>query len=74
MWKIRFLKKDRRSDEVIKKTLQMGWGFNRFYSRYAAQSRLLDDRNLQGSFESLYEADIALKTSTLQIHFDFMKT
>lgn len=65
LWKIRFLKKDRRSDEVIKKTLQMGWGFNRFYSRYAAQSRLLDDRNLQGSFESLYEADIALKTSTL---------
>lgn len=66
LWKIRFLKQDRQSDDVIKKTLQMGWGFNRFYSRYAAQSRLLDSRSLQGGFEALYEADVALKTSHLR--------
>jgi len=65
LWKIRFLKRDRHSDDTIKKTLQLGWGFNRFYNRYAAQSRLLSGRDLQSGFEALYEADIALKTSTL---------
>ncbi len=65
LWKIRFLKRDRQSDDSIKKTLQLGWGFNRFYNRYAAQSRLLAGRDLQNGFEALYEADIALKTSAL---------
>ena len=65
LWKIRFLKRDHQSDADIKKKLQLGWGFNRFYNRYAAQSRLLAGRDLQHGFESLYEADIALKTSAL---------
>ena len=65
LWKIRFLKRDRHSDDGIKKTLKLGWGFNRFYNRYAAQSRLLSGRDLQNGFEALYEADIALKTSAL---------
>ena len=65
LWKIRFLKRDRQTDDDIKKKLQLGWGFNRFYNRYAAQSRLLAGRDLQHGFEALYEADIALKTSVL---------
>jgi DNA polymerase-3 subunit delta len=65
LWKIRFLKRDRRTDDDIKKKLKLGWGFNRFYNRYAAQSRLLAGRDLLGGFEALYEADTALKSSTL---------
>lgn len=65
LWKIRFLKRERRTDDDIKKKLQLGWGFNRFYNRYAAQSRLLAGRDLLKGFEALYEADIALKTSAL---------
>ncbi len=64
LWKIRFLKRDRHTDDGIKKKLQLGWGFNRFYNRYVAQSRLLAGRELLTGFEALYEADIALKTST----------
>ncbi|MXW03514.1 MAG: DNA polymerase III subunit delta [Gemmatimonadetes bacterium] len=65
LWKIRFLKRDRRTDDDIKKKLQLGWGFNRFYNRYAAQSRLLAGRDLLSGFEALYEADTALKSSAL---------
>ncbi len=69
LWKIRFLKRDRRTDDDIKKRLQLGWGFNRFYNRYSAQSRLLAGRDLLNGFEALYEADLALKTSTLPPEF-----
>ena len=62
-WKIRFLKRDRLTDDSIKKKLQLGWGFNRFFDRYVAQSKLLSGRTLQDGFEVLYEADLALKTS-----------
>ena len=65
LWKIRFLKRDRRTDDDIKKKLQLGWGFNRFYNRYSAQSRLLSGRDLLSGFEALYEADTSLKSSTL---------
>lgn len=65
LWKIRFLKRDRRTDDDIKKTLQLGWGFNRFYNRYSAQSRLLSGRDLLSGFEALYEADTSLKSSAL---------
>lgn len=65
LWKIRFLKRDRRTDDDIKKKLQLGWGFNRFYNRYSAQSRLLAGRDLLSGFEALYEADTSLKSSTL---------
>ena len=65
LWKIRFLKRDRRTDDDIKKKLKLGWGFNRFYNRYAAQSRLLAGRDLLSGFEALYEADTALKSSAL---------
>lgn len=65
LWKIRFLKRERRTDDDIKKRLQLGWGFNRFYNRYAAQSRLLAGRDLLSGFEALYEADTALKSSAL---------
>ena len=63
LWKIRFLKRDRLTDDSIKKKLQLGWGFNRFFDRYVAQSKLLSGRTLQDGFEVLYEADLALKTS-----------
>ena len=63
IWKIRFLKRDRLTDDSIKKKLQLGWGFNRFFDRYVAQSKLLSGRTLQDGFEVLYEADLALKTS-----------
>ncbi len=65
LWKIRFLKRDRRTDDEIKKQLQLGWGFNRFYNRYSAQSRLLSGRDLLSGFEALYEADTSLKSSAL---------
>lgn len=65
LWKIRFLKRDRRTDDDIKKKLQLGWGFNRFYNRYSAQSRLLAGRDLLTGFEALYEADTSLKSSAL---------
>ena len=65
LWKIRFLKRDRRTDDDIKKKLQLGWGFNRFYNRYSAQSRLLSGRDLLSGFEALYEADTSLKSSAL---------
>ena len=65
LWKIRFLKRDRRTDDDIKKQLQLGWGFNRFYNRYSAQSRLLSGRDLLSGFEALYEADTSLKSSAL---------
>lgn len=73
LWKIRLMKRDRLSDEEIKKSLKMGWGFNRFFAQYAAQAGLLTARDLHVGFEALYQADIALKTSVRSPHLVMQK-
>lgn len=73
LWKIRLMKRERQSDEEIKKLLKLGWGFNRFFAQYAAQAGLLTGRDLHIGFEALYQADVSLKTSTLSPHLVMQK-
>ena len=64
LWKIRLMKRDKRSDDDVKKALRLGWGFNRNFGKYVSQSRLLSRKDLTGGFEALLQADLSLKTST----------
>ena len=73
LWKIRLMKWERQSDEEIKRSLKLGWGFNKFFAQYAAQAGLLTVRDLHGGFEALYQADMSLKTSTRSPHLIMKK-
>ena len=58
------MKRDKRSDDDVKKALRLGWGFNRNFGKYVSQSRLLSRKDLTGGFEALLQADLSPKTST----------
>lgn len=63
LWKIRLMQQSRRSEDDIKKSLKLGWGFNRYFPQYVTQSKLLAPKDLPLGFEALLQADIALKSS-----------
>lgn len=63
LWKIRLLGQMQRSEEDMKAALKLGRA-NWHFPKYAAQAKRLSRHDLLGGFESLLEADLALKTST----------
>lgn len=63
LWKIRLMQQSRRSEDDIKTSLKLGWGFNQYFAQYVTQARLLSPQDLPLGFEALLQADIALKSS-----------